>query len=74
MNAVVFDAENSFRGCIPGINEILRRQGLLAGRWCLDPHEVLSHGQVEEIDRVLAAYPWLTDDAFVVENRDRWLR
>jgi dihydrodipicolinate synthase/N-acetylneuraminate lyase len=73
VNAALFDASNSFRGCIPGIHEVLRRQGLLAGRWCLDPHEDLSPGQAEEIDRVLAAYPHLTDDVFVRENRDRWL-
>ena len=58
----------------PGIHEVLRRQGLLAGRWCLDPSEDLSPGQRQEIDRVLAAYPHLTDDAFVLENLDRWLR
>jgi dihydrodipicolinate synthase/N-acetylneuraminate lyase len=72
-NAALFDAANGFRGCIPGIHEVLRRQGLLAGRWCLDPHEDLSPGQAEEIARVLAAYPHLTDDAFVRENLDRWL-
>ena len=72
-NAALFDARNGFRGCIPGIHEVLRRQGLLAGRWCLDPDEDLSTGQVEEIDRVLTAYPHLADDAFVRENRDRWL-
>ena len=73
-NAALFDARNAFRGCIPGIHEVLRRQGLLAGRWCLDPHEDLSPGQAEEIDRVLRAYPHLSDDAYVRENRDRWLR
>ena len=72
-NAALFDARNAFRGCIPGIHEVLRRQGLLAGRWCLDPHEDLSPGQAEEIDRVLAAYPHLADDEYVRENRDRWL-
>jgi dihydrodipicolinate synthase/N-acetylneuraminate lyase len=72
-NAALFDARNAFRGCIPGIHEVLRRQGLLAGRWCLDPHEDLSPGQTEEIDRVLAAYPHLADDAYVRENRERWL-
>jgi hypothetical protein len=72
-NAAFFDARNGFRGSIPGIHEVLRRQGLLAGRWCLDPDEDLSPGQAEEIDRVLAAYPHLADDAFVRENRDRWL-
>jgi dihydrodipicolinate synthase/N-acetylneuraminate lyase len=73
-NAALFDARNSFRGCIPGIHEVLRRQGLLAGRHCLDPEEDLSPGQADEIDRVLDAYPHLTDDDFVRENRDTWLR
>jgi dihydrodipicolinate synthase/N-acetylneuraminate lyase len=73
-NAAFFDARNAFHGCIAGIHEVLRRQGLLAGRWCLDPNEDLSPGQAEEIDRVLRAYPHLADDAFVAENRDRWLR
>ncbi len=73
-NAAVFDVAGAFHGCIPGINEVLRRQGLLAGRWCLDPHEDLSPGQAEEIDRVSAAYPDLADDAFVAENLDRWLK
>ena len=73
-NAALFDARNGFAGCIAGIHEVLRRQGLLAGRFCLDPAEELSPGQLEEIDRVLAAYPQLSDDAFVAENLDRWLR
>jgi hypothetical protein len=73
-NAALFDAANQFAGCIPGIHEILRRQGLLAGRWCLDPHEELSPGQMDAIDRVMARYPHLTDDGFVKENLDRWLR
>ena len=73
-NAALFDARNAFRGCIPGIHEVLRRVGLLAGRYCLDPSEELSPGQRQEIDRVIADYPHLTDDAFVLENRDRWLR
>lgn len=67
MNEVIFDARNSFHGCIPGIHEVLRRQGLLEGRWCLDPHEELSPGQAEEIDRVCEMYPHLTDDGFVQE-------
>ena len=50
-NAAFFDAAHQFAGCIPGIHEVLRRQGLLAGRWCLDPHEELSPGQMSEIDR-----------------------
>ena len=57
MNAVVFDVANNFHGCIPGIHEVLRRQGLMEGLWCLDPNEKLSVGQMEEIDRVCAAYP-----------------
>lgn len=75
-NAAIFDAANRFHGCIPGIHEILRRQGLLAGRWCLDPHEELSPGQSEEIDRVCGAYPHLheADDRLIAENLDVWLR
>lgn len=73
-NAAVFDAANQFRGCIPGIHEILRRQGLLAGRWCLDESEDLSPGQLGEIDRVCRSYPDLQDDAFVNEHLDEWLR
>ena len=72
-NAAVFDAANGFRGCIPGINEVLRRQGLLGGRWCLDPAESLSTGQAAEISRVCRAYPHLTDDEFVRGQLDRWL-
>ncbi len=73
-NAAVFDAGNGFLGCIPGIHEVLRRQGLLRGRWCLDPREELSPGQSREIDRVLDSYPHLTDDEFVRERLDAWLR
>jgi dihydrodipicolinate synthase/N-acetylneuraminate lyase len=73
-NAAVFDAANQFRGCIPGIHEILRRQGLLAGRWCLDESEDLSPGQLGEIDRVCRSYPDLQDDTFVKEHLDEWLR
>jgi dihydrodipicolinate synthase/N-acetylneuraminate lyase len=73
-NAALFDPSHQFAGCIPGIHEVLRRQGLLAGRWCLDPREELSPGQEEEIDRVLARYPHLTDDEFVRERIDQWLR
>jgi dihydrodipicolinate synthase/N-acetylneuraminate lyase len=72
-NAAVFDPQNAFRGCIPGINEVLRRQGLLAGRYCLNPHEELSAGQGEEIDRVRRLYPHLVDDDFVRENLDQFL-
>src|SRR5687767_5566369 len=67
MNAVIFDAKNSFKGCIAGIHEVLRRQGLLEGRWCLNPEEQLSPGQMEEIDRVTRDYPEFTDDEFVRE-------
>ncbi|HEX8851030.1 MAG TPA: dihydrodipicolinate synthase family protein [Gemmatimonadaceae bacterium] len=72
-NAAIFDAAHSFAGCIPGIHEILRRQGLLAGTLCLDDRETLSRGQREEIDRVCAAYPFLLDDDFIAANRERWL-
>jgi dihydrodipicolinate synthase/N-acetylneuraminate lyase len=76
MNAALFDPQHQFRGCIPGINEVLRRQGLLAGRWCLDPHEDLSPGQSEEIDRVWRSYPHLrqADDDLVSNHLDEWLR
>jgi hypothetical protein len=73
-NAAIFDPAHSFQGCIPGIHEILRRQGLLGGRWCLDPEEELSPGQSAEIDRVCRSYPHLQDDAFVQEHLDEWLR
>jgi dihydrodipicolinate synthase/N-acetylneuraminate lyase len=72
-NAAFFDAANNFAGCVPGIHEVLRRQGLLEGVWCLDANEVLSPGQAEEITRVCRAYPHLNDDAFVAENLDSWL-
>ncbi|HUE43264.1 MAG TPA: hypothetical protein VMP12_06850 [Candidatus Sulfotelmatobacter sp.] len=73
-NAAFFDAANKFAGCIAGLHEVLRRQGLLEGIWCLDPHETLSRGQREEIDRVYRAYPEQNDDHFVCEGRDAWLR
>ncbi len=66
MNAAIFDSANSFHGCIAGIHEVLKRQGILAGTWCLNPNEQLSPGQASEIDRVIQAYPDLIDDAFVV--------
>lgn len=72
-NAAFFDPSHHFAGSIPGIHEVLRRQGLLAGRWCLDEHEELSPGQCEEIDRVSRAYPHLNDDVFVAEHLDEWL-
>lgn len=72
-NSAVFDVRGGFRGCIAGVHEVLRRQGLLAGTWCLDPDERLSPGQADEITRVAERYPWLTDDAFVAEHVDAWL-
>jgi dihydrodipicolinate synthase/N-acetylneuraminate lyase len=72
-NAALFDAANRFAGCIPGVHEVLRRQGLLEGVWCLDPHETLSPGQSEELDRIYRMYPHLTDDEFVARHRDEWL-
>jgi dihydrodipicolinate synthase/N-acetylneuraminate lyase len=73
-NAAFFDAANNFAGCIAGLHEVLRRQGLLEGTWCLDERETFGPGQLQEIDRVYAAYPHLNDDAFVAEHRDDWLR
>jgi hypothetical protein len=74
-NGAIFDAANSFAGCIPGIHEVLRRLGLLCGTWCLKPHEMLSPGQADEIDRVTRRYPFLAaeDDEFVRENLDAWM-
>ena len=72
-NAAIFDIANDFHGAIAGCHEVLRRQGLLDGIWCLDPDESLGPGQRDEISRVLRAYPHLSDDAFVAVNRDRWL-
>jgi hypothetical protein len=74
LNAALFDVAHAFHGCIAGIHELLRRQGLLEGIWCLDSAEGLSPGQAEEITRTTAAYPHLTDEAFVRENLHRWLR
>ena len=73
-NAAFFDAANGFRGCIAGLHEVLRRQGLLEGLWCLDEHEALSPGQLAEIDRVYRAYPHLHDDEFIASQRDEWFR
>lgn len=73
MNAAVFDAANRFSGCIPGILEVLRRGGLTPTTLCLNPHEALSPGQAEELDRVSRAYPDLTDDDFIRQNLARWL-
>jgi len=72
-NSAFFDAANNFAGCIPGCHEVLRRQGLLEGTWCLDPNERLSPGQAEEIDRVYRDHADLADDGFVRANLERWL-
>ena len=72
-NGAIFDSQHRFAGCIPGIHEVLRRQGLLRGTWTLDPRETLSPRQTDELDRVMSSYPWLTDDVFVAEHRDAWL-
>jgi len=72
-NSAIFDVANDFHGVIAGCHEILRRQGLLEGIWCLDPKESLGRGQKEEIDRIYASYPHLNDDAFVRANLERWL-
>lgn len=73
-NAAFFDAANGFAGCIAGIHEVLRRQGLLEGIWCLDPRETLSPGQSTEIDRVCLAHAELSDEVFVIQHIDEWLR
>lgn len=73
MNAAVFDVAHGFQGVIAGCHEVLRRQGLLEGTWCLDPDEGLSPGQAALIDAVARRYPHLTDDAFVRDNLHRWL-
>ena len=73
-NAAFFDPSHNFAGCIAGIHEVLRRQGLLDGIWCLNPQEELSPGQSDEIDRVYHAYRHLNDDAFVAEHIDEWMR
>lgn len=73
MNAAVFDPAHGFAGCIPGMHEVLRRQGLLESTRCLNPNEVLSPGQADELTRVSEAYPHLTDDAFIAEHLDDWL-
>jgi dihydrodipicolinate synthase/N-acetylneuraminate lyase len=72
-NAAIFDPEHNFAGCISGIHEVLRRQGLMAGRWCLDSQADLSAGQMEQIDRTYTAYPHLHDDEFVVRRLAEWL-
>lgn len=72
-NSAFFDVANNFHGCIAGCHEVLRRQGLLRGIWCLDPHEGLSDGQAAQIDRVCREHVDLSDDAFVAANLERWL-
>ena len=72
-NAAFFDAANGFAGCIAGIHEVLRRQGLLENLVCLNPNEKLSPGQAHEIERVARDYPELSDDAFIKENVSKWL-
>lgn len=73
MNAAIFDAANCFRGCIAGVHEVLRQQGLLEGIWCLDPSEQLSPGQAQEINRVCEQYPHLIDDEFIASHLSSWL-
>lgn len=73
-NAAFFDPAHGFAGCIPGIHEVLRRQGLLQGTWCLNPHETLSPGQAEEIDRMYRDYPHLHDDDFVKQHIMEWMK
>jgi hypothetical protein len=73
-NGALFDVRHAFAGCIAGLHEILRRQRLLAGIWCLDPNEGLSAGQLEEIERAVRVHPELTDDEFVAAHVDDWLR
>jgi len=72
-NGVLFDVVNDFAGCIAGCHEVLRRQGLLRGTWCLNPDEAMSPGQAEALDRIVADYPHLCDDDFVAANLLRWL-
>lgn len=72
-NAAFFDAAHQFKGCIAGLHEVLRRQGLMEGIWCLDEQEILSPGQSEEIDRVYRMYPHLNDDNFIADNLNHWM-
>ena len=72
-NAAFFDAANGYAGCIPGIHEVLRRQGIFGGTWCINPGEKLSPGQCEQIDRVYGSYPELNDDDFVSTHLQEWL-
>ena len=72
-NAVLFDTANGFAGCIAGLHEVLKRQGLFTSTRCLNPDEKMSPGQKEEIDRIYAMYPHLNDDEFVKANLEKWL-
>jgi len=72
-NAAFFDAANGFKGCIAGLHEVLRRQGILEGVWCLDPEETFGPGQLAEIDRVCREHTDLSDDGFVAANLAKWL-
>ena len=72
-NSAFFDVANNFHGCIAGCHEVLRRQGLLRGIWCLDPNEGLSPGQMQEIDRVCREHADLNDDGFVADHLQKWL-
>lgn len=71
-NSVLFNTAHDFKGCIAGLHEVLRRQGLMEGIWCLNPEETLSEGQAGEIDRIYKMYPHLNDDEFIRENINRW--
>lgn len=71
-NGAFFDVNNNFKGCIAGVHEVLRRQGLMDGIWCLNPDETLSKGQMEEIDRVYRTYTHLNDDEFIRKNIADW--
>lgn len=71
-NSAVFDARNNFAGCIAGLHEVLRRQGLMKTIYCLDPDETLSPGQAKDIDRICREYPFLCDDGFIAEHLPEW--
>ncbi|RYH08287.1 dihydrodipicolinate synthase family protein [Tropicimonas sp. IMCC6043] len=73
-NSVLFDVDNNFAGCIAALHEVLRRQGLLEGTWCLNPEETMGPGQEARLGRLLSQHPELTDDQFVKDNIERWLR
>lgn len=73
MNGILFDVTNNFHGCLPGIHEVLRRQGLRRTNRCIDPDETLSPGQSAALERISQQYPDLVDDEFVAANLERWL-